>query len=234
MNQELDSVARYGMALGFVIRRRTILVEGTSDVELFQMASDAHRDNTGIELVGGDLAVVAAGERDRGGAQGVVRELLSLRGMARTCLLQNGSPRYRFIGLFDNDNAGRQAIKSARIVDNSILEYKDVFRLWPNMPFPGNLDVGTIQRTFERENSQFRGMDWELEDLFPESFIRAFISENSTAVARSTPMGSKVHRDLTRDGKAKLHRFAKQNAVLDDLAQMIAVVKALRFYLALP
>lgn len=234
MKQERDSVARYAEALGLNISHRTILVEGTSDVELFQLASNAHGRNTGVDLIGTDLAFVAAGERDQGGAQGVVRELLALRGMARTCLLPNGRPRYRFIGLFDNDNAGRQGVKSARIVDNSILEFKDVFRLWPNMPLPGNLDIGTIKRAFESENSIFGGMDWELEDLLPESFMKAFISENFSAVTRTKSIGCKVHRDLTRDGKAKLHRFVRQHAVLEDFAQIIGVLKAFRYYLILP
>lgn len=233
MAEELDSVARYGMALGFDVRRRTVLVEGTSDVELFNMAARLERVASGADLFGGDLAIVAAGERDRGGAQGVVRELLSLRGMSRTCLAQNGSPRYRFVGLFDNDHAGKQAVKSARIVDNSILEYKDVFRLWPQMPLPGNLDPGTVQRAFERENAAYGNLDWELEDLLPADFIDAFAAENPKAIARTTSISGKVHRDLTPDGKARLHHFVKQHAVRDDLAPVIGVLKALRFYLGL-
>ena len=42
-----------------------------------------------------------------------------------------------------------------------------------------------------------------------------------------------MHRDLTRDGKARLHRFVKQHAVRDDLGGVIDVLKAVRFYLRL-
>jgi len=232
--EELDFVARYGMALGFSIRPRTVLVEGTTDVELFQLAARLEYEKTGINFLGNDLAIVAAGERDRGGTHGVIRELVALRGMARTYLLPNGRPHYRFIGLFDNDRAGKQAVKLARDIDSSILEYKDVFRLWPMMPLPGNLDPGTVQRAFERENALYNGLEWELEDLLPQEFVNVFLSDQSMAVSHTKSIAGKVHRDLTCDGKARLHRFVKQNAVYEDLRDVIAVLKAIRFYLNLP
>ena len=232
--KELDSVARYGMALGFTIQARTVLVEGTSDVDLFQLAARFEYEKSGVNLLGNDLAIVAAGERDRGGTRGVVRELVALRGMARTCLLQNGNPRYRFIGLFDNDKAGKQAVKLVRDIDSSILEYKDVFCLWPVMPLPGNLDPGTVQRTFERENNAYKGLEWELEDLLPQNFIEAFLSAHPMAVSNTKSIADKVHRDLTREGKAGLHRFIKQHAKCEDLYSVIGALKAIRFYLNLP
>lgn len=210
------------------------MVEGTTDVELFQLAVRLERANSGIDLMCNDLAIVAAGERDRGGVQGVVRELVALRGMARTCLLQNGRPRYRFVGLFDNDAAGKHAVKLARDIDSSILEYKDVLRLWPIMPLPGNLDPGAVQRAFERENAGYKGLDWELEDMLPQKFIEAFLSEYPMAVSHTKSIGDKVHRDLTRDGKARLHRFVKQHAMHADLGAVVDTLNAIRHYLNLP
>ena len=233
MAEELDSVARYAMVLGFVVRPRTVLVEGTTDVELFQLAARLEREKTGIDLLGNDLAIIAAGVGDLGGTRGVIRELVCLRGLARTCLLPNGRPRYRFIGLFDDDTAGQQAVKAARDFDTSILEYKDVFCLRPVMPLPGNLDPGTVRKTFERENACYKGLKWELEDLLPHEIVDAFLSDYPGAVARNTSMGGKVHRDLTRDGKARLHRFVKEHALRNDLSAVIEVLKAIRFYLGL-
>jgi hypothetical protein len=198
------------------------------------LAARLQREKTGINLLGNDLAIVAAGERDRGGTHGVIRELIAFRGMARTCLLQNGSPRYRFIGLFDNDKAGKQAVKLVRDIDTSMLEYKDVFRLWPVMPLPGILDPGAVQRAFEHENNAYKGLDWELEDLLPQEFIEAFIADYPMAVSHTSSMAGKVHRDLTRDGKARFHRFIKQHAVCADLGAVIDTLKAIRFYLHLP
>jgi hypothetical protein len=42
-----------------------------------------------------------------------------------------------------------------------------------------------------------------------------------------------VHRDFTRDGKARLHRFTKDYAVREDLLNVIGVLKAFRRYFGL-
>lgn len=233
MAQENDFVALYASTLGFSIGCRTVLVEGTTDVGLFHLAARLELEKTGIDLLNDGLAFVAPGERDLGGTHGVIRELVALRGMARTCLLPNGRPRYRFIGLFDNDKAGNLAVKMARSIDSSILEYKDVFRLRPVMPLTGNLDPGTMQKTFERENYAYKGLEWELEDLITQDFIEAFLANNPQALARNNTINGKTHRDLTPDGKAKLHRFIKMHAIRDDLSEVIHVLKAIRFYLGI-
>ena len=198
------------------------------------MAAHIELEKTGFSLLGKDLAILAAGERDRGGTTGVIRELLSLRGMARTCLSQDGRPLYRFVGLFDNDKAGQLAVKLAREIDNSILEYKDVFRLWPVMPIPGMLDPGAVQRCFEQANASYKGLAWELEDMLPNSFFDAFLSEFPSAVTRSKSLAGKVHRELTRDGKAHFHRFTKLHATRVDLMEVTKALKAIRCYLMLP
>jgi hypothetical protein len=234
MAKEHDFVAQYVTSeLGFEVGPRTVLVEGITDVKLFHLAAHLEREKTGSDLLSGGLTFGAAGERDRGGASGVIRELVILQGQARMCLLPNGRPRYRFIGLLDNDKAGNQAVKMASYLNASILEYKDVFRLFPVMPLAGNLDPGTLQKTFERENAEYKGLEWEIEDLLPQKFIDAFVSEYPGSVARITPKNGKIHRDLTRDGKARLHQFVKQNARHDDVCTIIDVLKALRFYLNL-
>ncbi len=231
--EELDTVARYGLALGWELRPRTVLVEGNTDAELLQLAARLECEKTGVDPLGMQLAIVAAGGGDRGGTHGVIRELICLRGYARTCLLRNGRPRYRFIGLFDNDKAGRQAVSAARNLDSSIVEYKDVFRIQPVMPSTGNLDPKTLQKTFERHNADFKGLDWELEDLLPEQFFAVFIADRPNAVAKATAIGGKIHRDLTRDGKAQLHHFVKLHAIREDVSAVIEVLRTIRFYLGL-
>jgi len=229
----MDPVAQYAGALGLSIRTRTVLVEGTTDVALFYLAARLERKEAGVDLLGDDLAIVAGGERERGGTHGVIRELIALRGMARTCLLPNGRPRYRFVGLFDNDRAGKEAVRLARTIDSSILEYKDVFRLWPVMPSKGNLDPGTLKKTFERQNAEYKQIEWELEDLLTSDFVDAFLAEHPGALIRSTLVGNRVHRDLTVDGKARFHRFVEQYAEHGDMRRVIEVLRAIRFYLNL-
>lgn len=234
MDEVLDAVASYARELGLFVKPRTVLVEGTSDVALFELAARIEHKVTGSVLLGEDLAIVAAGERDRGGVRGVVRELVALRGMSRTCLLPSGRPRYRFVGLVDNDSAGRRAVSLAHEIDSSILEYKDVFRLSPVMPFVSNLDPANVRKTFEQENHSFSGLDWELEDLLPDQFIEAFLSEYPYAGQRDTSINGQVHRKFTPDGKANLHQFVRVHAMHDDLSGVIRVLRSLRHYLALP
>lgn len=148
--------------------------------------------------------------------------------------LPNGRQKYRFVGLFDDDRAGREAVRRARELDKSAIEYRDVFRMRPVMPLHTDRDPSSLQKRFEAENLPYKGIDWELEDLLPESFHEAFVQACPDAIAKVTTAGGKTHRDLTRDGKAKFHRFVKENAVHADLKGLIATIRALRFYLGMP
>ena len=229
----MDIVARYGVSRGWRLLPRSVLVEGTSDVALFELAARLFFNETGKSLLS-DIAIVAAGEGDRGGTNGVVRELHVLRSLASTYLSSTGAPVYRVIGLFDNDTAGQKAVNGARVLDSSITEYRDVFRLRPVMPKAGSLDPASLQRSFESQNASYRGLTWELEDLLSESLISLFLEEHPTALDRDQCVGGATHRELTRDGKSKLVRFCKSYADLPSLQGLIDVIHALRHYLRLP
>jgi hypothetical protein len=95
------------------------------------------------------------------------------------------------------------------------------------------LDPLSVQKTFEKENGCYKGLDWELEDLVSPSLIEAFQAEHPTAVAHIASVGGRVHRDLTKDGKAHFHRFIGQHAIRADMSALIDLLKALRFYLGL-
>jgi hypothetical protein len=211
-----------------------VFVEGTTDEDLFSLAVTSERQRTGIDLTSDGLAVIAAGTADNGGVDGVVRQLTGFRFMATSCFLPDGRQKYRFVGLFDDDRAGREAVRRARELDRGAIEYRDVFRMRPVMPLHTDRDPSSLQKRFEAENLPYKGIDWEMEDLLPESFHQAFVESCPSAVAKVTTAGGKTHRDLTRDGKAKFHRFIKEHAVHADLKDVIATVRALRFYLGMP
>lgn len=232
-DEQIDIVALYGASKGWRLRPRTVLVEGTSDVSLFELAAHLFQRDSGKALLA-DLAIVAAGERERGGTSGVVRELVGLRNMASTYLSPVGLPVYRIIGLFDNDTAGQKAVHGARAVDASIMEYRDVFRLRPVMPRPSCLDPGALQRAFDSQNGAYKGLTWELEDLIGEPLMSLFMEENPTALLREQKMSDVVHRELTRDGKDRLVHFCKDYADLANLKQLVDVIHALRHYMNLP
>jgi hypothetical protein len=102
------------------------------------------------------------------------------------------------------------------------------------MPINGNLDPKTLQKAFENQNNDYKGLNWELKDLLPDHFFDALVDEYPNAVVRTTRIADKVHRDLSPDGKARLHRLVKAYASKDYLAAVINVLRALRFYMALP
>lgn len=233
MDRSLDSVQRYARTLGIGVQPRTVLVEGTTDMDLFALAAEYERNITGVDLFDGGFTVSAAGVGEQGGTRAVVRELVCLRAVARTDLLRNGRPKYRFVGLFDNDNAGRQAVRRAHDFDTSIIEFRDTFRLWPVLPVPMDLDPTSLKRRFEGANAAFRGLDWELEDLLPASLFEAFSDEYPTAIVRSATVGGEVHHDFSRDGKARFHRFVRDNAMRSDLIRVVGALKAMRSYLGL-
>jgi hypothetical protein len=229
-----DAVSRYAASRGIAVLPRTVLVEGTTDEFIFRRAAALEQENSGISLLGGDLQISAAGRQDNGGASGVIRELVVLRGFASTDLLPNGRPRYRFIGLLDRDRAGQQAIQLAGYLDSSILEFKDLFRLHPVMPIPGMLDPKTVERAFQRSNAPYRAISWELEDAFPPSFIEAFAEECPAAIIRRFSAGDRTHFEFTHDGKAKFHRFIRDHGMHRDFEGTIEIVRSLRAYMNLP
>jgi len=219
--------------LGFIVRPRTILLEGTTDADLFALAAREERRRTGVDLFGNEFAMAAAGAGDEGGTTGVIRELTRLKGYARITLLPNGRPKYRFIGLFDNDAAGRYAVRTANIFDTSIVEYRDVFRLRPKMPETSNLDPSALGRAFDKQNEPHQKLDWEVEDLFGTAFLQAFIKAEAIMPRKTFEIAGQIHREWSADGKARLHRFIRENAIHDDLSQVIEVIRILRTYLGL-
>lgn len=230
MAHETDYIERFALAKCFSILPRTVFVKGARDVELFQLASSLERAASDVELLGVELAIVAASERDFGGASGACNELMMFKRMAIQLLDPNGRPRYRFVGLLDNNRAGRQAIARARRIDTSVLEYKDVFCLRPIMPLTENRDPGALRRSFEAANEPYRGLDWELEDLISESLTVKFLDASPDSLQRSQQINGRVHRDWTLEGKAQLHAFVKQNAVHSDLSDVVHVLRALWHY----
>ena len=122
---------------------------------LLCLASRLEFKNSGLTLIDNNFTVVASGEGDRGGTSGVVRQLIALHGFSRVCLLPNGRPKYRFIGLFDNDSHGKNAVKIAHELDSSL------FGIQGHVPHP-TLHANPRQprtryraaRTFERRHTK--------------------------------------------------------------------------------
>lgn len=77
-------------------------------------------------------------------------------------------------------------------------------------------------------------MIWEVESLIGEALMQLFLEENPTARVREHRMVDACHRELTRDGKARLVRFCRENADLASLKGLAATLYALRCHMFLP
>ena len=229
-----DAVQLYCRSIGFEPSRRTVLTEGTSDAGLFRLARDLEFAESGIDLYGNDFTIAAAGIGNDGGTTGILRDLSRLKGISRIVLSQDGRQIYRFIGLFDNDAAGRNAARTSNALNTDIFEYRDVYRLRPMMPITRNYDIKAMKSLFESTNLQHERLDWECEDLLPASFLEAFVSEEPSALRTRIKASEAEHREWTVDGKAKLHRYVSQYAVQKDLAAVIDVIRCLRSLVGLP
>jgi hypothetical protein len=219
-------------AKGYAARPKIVLVEGTTDFDLLELAGRLEHRSTGVNVLA-DLAFVPAGHGSEGGTNAVIREMIAFRAFASTVLDPTGRPVYRICALLDSDKAGLQALKTLRQIDIGIVEYRDVFLLSPEMPATTNRDPGFIARLVQTANEQYKGIDWEIEDLLPIPFIVAFEQEYRTGIYRKSEKNGKQHHDFNADGKARFHRFVKLNAMAADLCNVVAMIRSLRSYLGL-
>jgi hypothetical protein len=223
----------YLSSLGYTAKPKIVIVEGTTDVALFQSAAAMEYSHSGVQLLGDEMCIVAPGDGDLGGTRGVHQALICIKGLIPCCLLPNGKPKYRVIALFDNDNAGKWAIQTLRSVNAAFLEAKDLFRLMPVMKAAANLDPSALKKQIETDNAPYKSLDWEIEDLLSETLIDGFLAERNRAVRNTSVVNGKRHRDYTADGKAQLHRFVRINAIRDDLLEVVRVLTVLRSYFGL-
>ena len=100
-------------------------------------------------------------EHPDGGVDGVNRRLNAFRQMADADRGPDGELRFRFIRLYDNDNAGRRAVESACEFDRRLRKCGDLFLLHPIMPLSGGTNHRTLEQRFQTQNARYSGLDWE-------------------------------------------------------------------------
>ncbi len=226
-------VEGFAATLEWNICECNVIVEGTSDVALLWLAAALYHERHQTAILGGQIAILPAGKGDDGGVDGVNRRLNAARQIADADRGPDGSLRFRFIGLYDNDRAGRRAVDNACNFDRRLLRYGDLFLLHPIMPLASGADHAVLRRRFETDNAQFKGLDWEVEDLLSERILLAFEKALPTAVQDMHERGGRKHREFARDGKYQLHKFVKTHAVLEDVIEVVKLIRALRDYFRL-
>jgi hypothetical protein len=223
-------VEEFASKLGWRIARGNVLVEGTSDVAIIEHASRLYKQARGLDLLGQDLAVIAVGYGDDGGADGINRRLPAIRQIAAADPGPGGNIDRRFIGLYDNDSVGQRAVANICSYDSTIKKYSEVFILKPVMPLKGAVPPKKLAERFEKENIAFQGLDWEIEDLVSEELRLAFEHDYPTATRNKKEIGGRTHREMTVDGKRQLIQFVRDYAKLSDVEEVIRLIRALRDY----
>lgn len=227
-------VESFATTLGWNIRERNVIVEGGSDEALFWLAGTLYFERYKTPIIGDRFSIVSAGKGNEGGVDGVNRRFNAARQIADADRGPDGGLRYHFICLYDNDHAGRRAIESACNFDRRLRRYSDLFLLHPVMPLASGADHGELHRRYEAKNAKYKGLDWEIEDLVSERLLLAFEDTDPKAIEDVQECGGRIHREFSREGKFRFHHFMNQNAKLDDLIEVIKVIRALRDYHCLP
>jgi hypothetical protein len=146
---------------------------------------------------------------------------------------RDGRLQYQFIGLYDNDFAGREAIRSANIFNRSLIQYLNIFLLYPVMPCNPGEDYRVLGQRFLAANVQYRNIDWEIEDVLSEQLLSAFAKNHPNDVWVAQQARNRKHWEFSKDGKRLFSAYALANATLDDLWDVIGLLCALRSYLRL-
>lgn len=184
------------------------------------------------DLFDSGFAVFEAGLKDDGGVQGVVRELQTLRQMAFQDAASLMTER-KFVGLFDNDHAGRKHARMLCEMDFRVKYYQDVFLLHPIMPTSNGVLGPKLQHRAETQNGSCAELDWEIEDFLPEDLVRGFCDANPGALISEKKKAGRVHREFTKEGKGRLQQYVAEEALVDDMIDLIRLICALRDYLGL-
>jgi hypothetical protein len=101
------------------------------------------------------------------------------------------------------------------------------------MPASNGVLGHELQRRAEAQNGSCAGLDWEIEDYLPEDLIQGFCNSNPGALIRKQQMAGRVHREFSREGKGRLQRYVAEEALVEDMIELIRLICALRDYLGL-
>lgn len=210
------------------------MVEGDSDVRYFELAGNLYKRETGLSLIGGDFNIFSAGPGDLGGTVGIIDEFYTLHNNIRIDFDQNGKVLFRVVALLDNDKAGRSCHRSLLQQHRLLQNNHDIFLLNRVLPRTTS-EHKALTSQIEKHNSDWSGIDCEIEDLLDKSLIDCFLDEEPDALL--IPMktaGQHRHYEWTPNAKGKLYRFVESYANFKDLTDLVEILKSFRFYLGLP
>ena len=207
-----------------------LMLEGTTDADLFRIANDLYRAKTGNSLIDNEFGIFAVGERGDGGTNGIRERLRTLSANLRADPIdENGRP-IRVICLMDDDPAGLGAFRDLK---KSFTPWQDIFRIQRQFPRVTR-DPSTFGKMWKKQNTQWADLNCETEDLINKELLDYFASENPTALKKREETESGIcHFDFDGLAKPKLVRFVRKNASLEDMRLLVEQLQGFRWLLRL-
>lgn len=101
------------------------------------------------------------------------------------------------------------------------------------MPLASGAPAAKVKERAADLNKDYGNLDWEIEDLVSPEIYRVFEADHGHEIVRSRTVAGKTHRDLTWTGKVKLQQCVRDFAELEDLSEVVLLIRTLRNYLRL-
>lgn len=228
-----DNVRWYASKYGWALARRNIFVEGETDASYLNLASRLYTKEHGLKLLSDDLKVLSVGFGNAGGTDCIKENLLHLWKLIDLDCNSNGRPLFRAIVLLDNDYEGSRTCQYLTDRYIRLRENRDVFvlkRLFPRE----SQDPRRLVDIIKNANAAWHDLDCEIEDLLSKEILDVFVEDNPGAVQRQPVLANGCHHfDFTTSGKSALCRWVPTVANLNDVTQIVELLKSLRYYLGL-
>ena len=145
---------------------------------------------------------------DEGGVDGLNRRLNAARQLADADRSPDGSLKYRFIGLFDNDNAGRQAVSNACDFDRRLPALRrSVSSKSRDARSHRGLTTGSFSNGLRRITQLSKASIVKSRTYCRKGLLSAFEDECPNGVFDDFERGGFKHREFTKDGKRELQQI---------------------------
>ena len=226
-----DFIKHFGIMMGWgELAHCNLMVEGTTDVQYFEIASDLYQKVQGTPLIDADFRVFAVGEGNEGGTHGIHERLRQLSGNLRVDPVDAEGREIRVVCLMDDDHAGKGTFT---LLKNSFKPWQDIFRVQRVFP-TGTRDPSTFGRMWNRVNKEWKDLPCETEDLIKRDLLDYFVSENANALKSPvSEIGDAYHFDFNGYVKPALARFLRKHATLEDILGLVNVLNEFRWLMGL-
>jgi hypothetical protein len=228
-----DHVRWFADKFGWQLARRTVLVEGETDVKYFHLASHLYHEANGRHLLSEEFGVVSTGFGDAGGTDGIVERFPAFRQIISLDCSATGKQLFRAVALVDGDAEGHKACDYLTNRYTGMVKNRDVFVLQRIFPRESQ-DPRKLVDIMKAANKPWHDLDCEIEDLLDRDVLDLFVAENGGCLKRALTVKDNGHHfDFTTAGKSNLCRWVPEIVVLKEMSNIVEVLRSLRYYLGI-